>query len=41
MISVIQNNNSIQKVPKCNELKIELVNDLGDVIHSSIWLSDD
>ncbi|WP_396150032.1 hypothetical protein [Flavobacterium sp.] len=36
-----QNNNSIQEVPICNQLKIELVDYLGVIIHSSSWLSDD
>jgi len=32
-----QNNNSIQEVPVCKELEIELTDGLGDKIQSSSW----
>jgi D-beta-D-heptose 7-phosphate kinase/D-beta-D-heptose 1-phosphate adenosyltransferase len=33
-----QNNNSIPEAPICNELKIKLIDGLGDKIQSSSWL---
>tara|TARA_R110001592_G_scaffold351947_1_gene649417 strand:+ start:874 stop:1299 length:426 start_codon:yes stop_codon:yes gene_type:complete len=33
-----QNNNSIPEVSVCNELNIQLIDDLGDKIQSSSWL---
>ena len=33
-----QNNNSIPEVPVCKELKIDLIDGLGDKIQSSSWL---
>jgi D-beta-D-heptose 7-phosphate kinase/D-beta-D-heptose 1-phosphate adenosyltransferase len=33
-----QNNNSIPEAPICKELKIELIDGLGDKIQSSSWL---
>ena len=33
-----QDNNSIPEAPICNELKIELIDGLGDKIQSSSWL---
>ena len=33
-----QDNNSIPEAPLCNELKIELIEGLGDKIQSSSWL---
>jgi cytidyltransferase-like protein len=33
-----QNNNSIPEAPICNQLKIELIDGLGDKIQSSSWL---
>ena len=33
-----QDNNSIPEAPICNELKIELIEGLGDKIQSSSWL---
>jgi D-beta-D-heptose 7-phosphate kinase/D-beta-D-heptose 1-phosphate adenosyltransferase len=33
-----QNNNSIPEVPVCKELKIKLIDGLGDKIQSSSWL---
>ncbi len=35
-----QNNNSIPEAPICKELKIELIDGLGDKIQSSSWLLD-
>jgi len=35
-----QNNNSIPEAPICNQLKIELIDGLGDKIQSSSWLLD-
>ena len=33
-----QDNNSIPEAPTCNELKIQLIDGLGDKIQSSSWL---
>jgi len=33
-----QDNNSIPEAPICNELKIQLIDGLGDKIQSSSWL---